>query len=767
MSVVEKPNQKIPQERFIAEAWKNLELIYGIPSIVSADIKHTPINHIFQIDFTTKQLDFVRELPKRCSHSATVNLNPTANTTFISNSDPIDLTNVAASIHHFDPTSNLKKKAILRLDSNNSVKKRFVEVWHGSWLAKSWEVTDKHGDFYTDDTFGGLQWSPTGRYIVYTAEPKEPEGFEPRGYTKDANNRPLAGLANPKKYDFNEDFGESYNSRKPPVLILVDVVDESVNQISGQLTDNSCITPAQPTWVIDSNNVEKVVFTGYKSNSRHMGMVYMENRPSDIYICDIDGNNLEPLTDGSSSVRSPCPTPDTKSVVYLSSYIGGAHNGTSRLCQVNIESKINTEIVPIIQKPSSQPSDFYPPNFPGLYVFDLPKNPWTYVDPNSPNNLTIFCNSIWESSDVILAIEIATKKVHRLSFPSGNFGSMKFLSSSNNTILASYSTPSKAPELVAASIHVTGDINGSKIDVLEWKDLDLVSKDAEGSGLIRDTIDWSIIDYPEKTKNLQTILIKPKQNVICDNPFLGGKLPPLAFFTHGGPHVTITASVNPYATFLALLGFVVAQVNYTGSLGFGQHSVDSLISNIGKLEVEEMIYVTNDLAQNKKIVDPNRMVYCGGSHSGYTGAHIAGRYPGLFKAFALRNPVINIGEMVPRTDIPDWCFCELGFKYNFDMDLSNPDPLLLTPEMYKVMWDASPQQYVANVQDPIILTIGLDDRRVPPEQGFQYYRLLKANKKPVVCKAYPKTGHPLDSVEAIRENLMTTVIFFYEHMGFK
>lgn len=53
----------------------------------------------------------------------------------------------------------------------------------------------------------------------------------------------------------------------------------------------------------------------------------------------------------------------------------------------------------------------------------------------------------------------------------------------------------------------------------------------------------------------------------------------------GGPHVSYDTSFQLIPACLALLGFAVALVNYTGSKGFGKKSVDELIGNIGEMEV--------------------------------------------------------------------------------------------------------------------------------------------------------------------------------------
>ena len=63
----------------------------------------------------------------------------------------------------------------------------------------------------------------------------------------------------------------------------------------------------------------------------------------------------------------------------------------------------------------------------------------------------------------------------------------------------------------------------------------------------------------------------------------------------------------------------------------------------------------------------DRLFFVGGSHSGFIGAHLAGQYPTLFRAFSLRNAVTNIAAMAAATDIGDWCLEEVGLPGAHDM----------------------------------------------------------------------------------------------------
>ncbi|OMJ07276.1 Acylamino-acid-releasing enzyme [Smittium culicis] len=768
-----------------------LEIVAGLQSVSSGSIKNLSVDGVFSIEYKTRQLDFVRQSPRSCYNQATISIGHDNNVTVLSSSDPVDL-NGSSDFRKFSK-NGCNKSIILRSVSVKGADKRFVEIWDNNRLDKSWEVTDVHGAFYTDECFGGIEWSPSGNYAIYVAEMSEYDSFKPSSSVSGDSKKSVSlkpKLADPRRYNFNEDYGETYNGRLPPVLLLVDLINNTIGPVTGELGNSSNIAPGQPSWITDQNQNELIIFTGYIVEPRRLGLVYCQNRPSYLFACDISGNNLENLTSHSDrsefNARSPRTTPNGNSIIYLSSSVGGPHAGCTKINLIDFSSRKIVNLVPVVRNqssalldaslaeggssPDSISADRFPAEFPGVYTLNLPRDPW--FSPENSNRLFMFFASIWTSSQVVLALEISTKKISKLSFPSrancNGFGNMDFLSASQDgTILTIYSNPAQALDLYVGNILHNDESSTSAVSVPKWSKLNLINSNTTASNLISENIDWTVIEYPEKTKFLQTIYSFPKAKADIHKYFKGSsELPPLLVLPHGGPHSTLISGTSLVPTVMTLLGFAVAQVNYTGSLGFGQDSVDELLGKIGKLEVSEIIYVAKDLSETKKLVDGNRMAYNGGSHSGYTGAMLAGQNPGLFKAYVLRNPVINIGEMVAESDIPDWCFEELLYKYNFDMKVTTPNEgPLLHPEVYKAMWDASPMQYVGSVVDPVLLNIGINDQRVPPKQGLQYYRMLFANKNCISdCKVYQNTGHALDSVEAIRESISGFIGFYHKHI---
>ena len=104
-----------------------------------------------------------------------------------------------------------------------------------------------------------------------------------------------------------------------------------------------------------------------------------------------------------------------------------------------------------------------------------------------------------------------------------------------------------------------------------------------------------------------------------------------------------------------MLNAAVLLVNYRGSTGYGQRSIDSLLGNIGKNDVEDVINAIKHVLKSSVVnIDKTNLFVVGGSHGGFLTGHLIGQYPTMFRAAAMRNPVTNIPPMVSTSDIPGY-----------------------------------------------------------------------------------------------------------------
>ncbi|CAG8571800.1 13355_t:CDS:10 [Funneliformis mosseae] len=571
---------------------------------------------------------------------------------------PVDLGDVVLQAE--SPSGN--KLLILRSVSNDKGKKKFVEVWIKGTLKQSIDVTDSHGDFYSDVNFGSLKWSRNEENVVYIAERKALD-------EKDE-----------KKCDFLPGWGETLPNKCVSVIVIVNVLEYKVEVFFGPKD-------------------ETLIFNGYNREPRYYGITAFH------------------LTQQLEHARSPRLSPSEKVLVYYSNPTSGPHSYCSELREYNFSTNTHGVIVPVVHTPSHS----FQNGFPGIYNDQMSRKPFIVFEGKE----FLIIQSYWRSRGVLLAINLETGRVQDLT----QTGSWTLFLACNNYIIASRGAPNEFNELYF------GIVTGYQKDMLEvdWTCID--KPNVEEVEPILSNITWSTIQPVPNNNNLEVIFIRP--NEISE----GTKLP-LLVFPHGGPHSVTTPDIRLYITTLVSLGYAVAAVNYTGSIGFGQDSINALVGKAGVLEVEEV----QDSAQyiiDNECVDPNKVIAIGGSHGGFISAHLIGKYPDFYKACVMRNPVLNIGQMASVTDIPDWCFSEIGLPYSL------AHPSLVTPSDYSKMYEHSPIHNIDKVKTPTLLMLGAEDKRVPNIDGLNWYYYLKGKGNvEITCKMYKETGHSLDTIEA-------------------
>uniref|UniRef100_A0A8C6UAD8 acylaminoacyl-peptidase n=1 Tax=Neogobius melanostomus TaxID=47308 RepID=A0A8C6UAD8_9GOBI len=187
----------------------------------------------------------------------------------------------------------------------------------------------------------------------------------------------------------------------------------------------------------------------------------------------------------------------------------------------------------------------------------------------------------------------------------------------------------------------------------------------------------------------------------------------------------------------------IVAVNYRGSTGFGQDSILSLIGQIGQQDVKDVQFAL----QTDSTLDPERLAVFGGSHGGFLSCHLIGQYPDVYRACAVRNPVVNAATLLgPATS-------STGNIYSRD------DSLLLAREFsYERIPTAE-----ALMKCALLLMLGGRDRRVSPHQGLELYRALK-NVHVRRLLWFPEDGHSLSRVDTQTDCFLNTVLWLQEHL---
>ena len=232
--------------------------------------------------------------------------------------------------------------------------------------------------------------------------------------------------------------------------------------------------------------------------------------------------------------------------------------------------------------------------------------------------------------------------------------------------------------------------------------------------------------------------------------------PPVVLVPHGGPHGMSASGYIPSYAFLANEGYAVLHVNYRGSTGYGKAFCDVLKGNVGRMDVDDCMTCLEKCVEGFD-VDGERVGVCGGSHGGFLAGHLIGQFPEKFAAAAMRNPVTNLASMVTTSDIFDWVYTETLGSNKATYGVPSKDDLCR-------MFDASPIRYLEAVKTPVLMALGLSDRRVPPSQGVEYYYALRAKGVESKMIAYKEDVHAISKPESEADHWVQIKEWMDEHL---
>jgi dipeptidyl aminopeptidase/acylaminoacyl peptidase len=220
--------------------------------------------------------------------------------------------------------------------------------------------------------------------------------------------------------------------------------------------------------------------------------------------------------------------------------------------------------------------------------------------------------------------------------------------------------------------------------------------------------------------------------------------PPAVVSLHGGPHA---ADEDRFSAFRALwvdAGFVVVEVNYRGSTGYGSGWRDAIEGRPGLTELEDVAAVL-DACVAAGTVDPTRVVVEGWSWGGYLALLAAGTQPQRWAAALAGVPVADY-----LTAYAD----EMEQLRAFDRALFGGSPEQ-KPQVYRA---SSPLTYVDAVRAPVLVLAGENDPRCPIRQVDTYLAALAAGPVPYEVSRFD-AGHGSLVVDETMRHASTEVAF--------
>lgn len=206
-----------------------------------------------------------------------------------------------------------------------------------------------------------------------------------------------------------------------------------------------------------------------------------------------------------------------------------------------------------------------------------------------------------------------------------------------------------------------------------------------------------------------------------------GRKYPVVMFVHGAGYLQNVSERYPnyfreqmFHNLLVQQGYVVLDLDYRASEGYGRDWRTAIYRQMGHPELEDYLDGLDWLVANKQ-GDRDRAGIYGGSYGGFMTFMALFRSPGTFKAGAALRPVV------------DWS--QYNHEYTSNI-LNTPE---LDPEAYKA---SSPIEYADKLQDNLLIAHGMiDDNVFFKDSVVLTQRLIELRKDKWEIAPYPLERH--------------------------
>ncbi|MBP0050170.1 S9 family peptidase [Marinobacterium sp. AK62] len=224
---------------------------------------------------------------------------------------------------------------------------------------------------------------------------------------------------------------------------------------------------------------------------------------------------------------------------------------------------------------------------------------------------------------------------------------------------------------------------------------------------------------------------------------------PLAIWTHGGPTAATAPVLKPAIQFWTQRGFMIADINYRGSTGYGRHYRMALAGQWGQSDVADVEAIAQDLIQ-QGMADPRAIFIRGNSAGGYTTLS-ALCHSRLFTGGASLYGVSDPARLNRLTH-------KFESRYLHWL-IGDPDT---RPDLYQAR---SPLQQAHRIRVPVIFFQGAQDKVVLPEQTAQMAERLKLNGVPVETHLFKDEAHGFRQPRNQSAVLEAELAFYRRLMG--
>lgn len=261
---------------------------------------------------------------------------------------------------------------------------------------------------------------------------------------------------------------------------------------------------------------------------------------------------------------------------------------------------------------------------------------------------------------------------------------------------------------------------------------------------------------PDKLLPMRKISLRARDGLVLHGYYTasapeGGRKPPLVLLVHGGPHARDEWEFKPETQMLATRGYAVLQVNFRGSKGYGHDFEAAGRGQWGRAMQDDLTDATQ-WAIAEGLADPARICIMGTSYGGYASLMGVIREPKLYQCAIDMFGVTDLTELFNSGDIPDQLSGRGYLKDALGTDRSE--------------WDArSPAKLAAQIQAPVLIIAGGQDKRVPIAHSKMMEKALKKAGKPVETLYFASEGHGFSLLEHRVEAYQKVLDFLARNIG--
>lgn len=246
---------------------------------------------------------------------------------------------------------------------------------------------------------------------------------------------------------------------------------------------------------------------------------------------------------------------------------------------------------------------------------------------------------------------------------------------------------------------------------------------------------------------VHAIVHRPRQEGFAGRE---GDLPPFIAQVHGGPTAHVPPVLSLPIAYYTSRGLGVVVVNYGGSTGYGRAYRDRLRGQWGVVDVQDTVAVMEHLVA-EGIADGERLAIEGGSAGGWTTLACLTRTD----AFAAGVSSFGVAELEQfRLDTHD-------FESRYIDGLVGP-----YPQRRDLYVDRAPLSHVDELEVPVLLLQGEEDRIVPPSQSELFRDALAAKGIPHAYLLFAGEQHGFRRAESIVRATEASLSFYGQVLGF-